>query len=51
MPLANSFKQGEIIKKNYLTGSDEWIMNNCAVVVMIINNATGEVLQVNEIEL
>ena len=52
MPLANSFKQGEIIKKNYLiTGSDEWIMNNCAVVVMIIDNATGEVLQVNEIEL
>lgn len=52
MPLANSFKQGEIIKKNYMiTGSDKWIMNNCTVVVMIIDNATGEVLQVNEIEL
>ena len=52
MPLANSFKQGDVIEKNYMiTGSDLWVKENCAVVVMIINNATGEVLQVNEIEL
>ena len=52
MPLAASVKGGEIIEKNYLiTGSQNWVMNNCAVVVMIIDNATGEVLQVNEIEL
>lgn len=52
MPLAASVKGGEIIEKNYLiTGSQNWVMNNCAVVVMIIDNATREVLQVNEIEL
>jgi thiol-disulfide isomerase/thioredoxin len=52
MPLANSFKQGDVIEKNYLiTGSDKWVKENCAVVVMITDNATGEVLQVNEIEL
>jgi hypothetical protein len=34
-----------------IIGSDLWVKENCAVVVMIINNATGEVLQVNEIEL
>jgi hypothetical protein len=52
MPLANSFKQGDVIEKNYLiTGSDKWEKENCAVVVMITDNATGEVLQVNEIEL
>ncbi len=52
MPLANSFKQGDVIEKNYLvTGSQNWVMDNCAVVVMITDNATGEVLQVNEIEL
>ena len=52
MPLASSVKSGEVIEKNYLiTGSEEWVMNNCAVVVMIVNNTTGEVMQVNEIEL
>lgn len=52
MPLANSFKQGDVIEKNYMiTGSDLWVKENCAVVVMITDNATGEVLQVNEIEL
>lgn len=51
MPLSDSFKQGDVIEKNYMiTGSEKWVMENCAVVVLI-TNATGEVLQVNEIEL
>lgn len=52
LPLAETMATGTNIEKNYAINIDDaWVLGNCAVVVFVTNANTGEVVQVNEIEL
>lgn len=52
LPLAETMATGTNVENNYAINIDDaWVLGNCAVVVFVTNANTGEVVQVNEIEL